>query len=64
MTFILWALPAGQTDRLYERPLTSFAITSEQADKVRAAAARDGWHGFRLVEETCKIPNFAEAIRS
>jgi hypothetical protein len=61
--FILWALPAGETDRLYERPLTSFPLTAAQADKVQAVASRDGWHGFRRVEETGDPPDFARAVR-
>jgi hypothetical protein len=61
--FILWALSVGQTDRLYERPMTSFPLTREQAAKVIAAAKRDGWHGFRLDKETGAPPDFAAAVR-
>lgn len=61
--FDVWAIPAGETDRLHERPLTSFTLTREQADKVIAAAQRDGWHGFRLVEDDGAPPDFAKAVR-
>lgn len=61
--FILWALPAGSTDRIDERPLTSFPLTAAQADKVEAVAARDGWHGFRRVEDTNALPDFVGAVR-
>lgn len=60
--FILWALPAGQTDRLHERPLTSFPITAAHANAVEMAAGRDGWHGFRRVLDTNDAPNFAGAV--
>jgi hypothetical protein len=60
---ILWALPAGKRDRLHEKPLTSFPITREQADKVQAAATRDGWHGFRRAVETDAPPDFTAGIR-
>lgn len=59
---ILWALPAGQTDRLHERPLTSFPLTPAQADKVQEAAAREGWHGFRRAIENNDLPDFAGTL--
>ena len=61
-TFILWALPAGKADRLEEKPLVSFPITAEQAEKVKAVASKDGWHGFRLVLETGGQPDFVKGI--
>ena len=61
-TFILWALPAGKADRLDEQPMTSFPLTAGQAEKVKAVAAKDGWHGFRLQVETNEAPNFAAAL--
>ena len=61
-TFILWALPAGKADQLEERPLVSFPITEAQAEKVKAAASRDGWHSFRLALETGGPPDFAKAV--
>lgn len=61
--YILWALPAGKTDRLDEKPLVSFPITTEQAEKVKAVASKDGWHGFRLALETGEIPDFGKGVR-
>ena len=63
MRYILWAIPRGSSDRLDERPMTSFPLTSAQADKVEAVAARDGWHGFRRVEDTNAAPDFVGAVR-
>lgn len=59
--YALWALPAGKFDRLDEQPLTSFALTQAQATLVQEAAAKDGWHGFRLVPETHEQPVFTFA---
>lgn len=59
--YILWALPRGETDRLHERPLTSFPLTAEQCAKVEAAASLDGWHGFRRAEDDGRAPDFAHA---
>lgn len=61
--FILWAIPAGKSDRFDEYPLTSFPLTLEQADKVEAVAAREGWHSFRRVEDTNALPDFVGAVR-
>jgi hypothetical protein len=61
--FILWALPAGSTDRLDEQPLTSFPLTREQAERVKQLAAGGGWHGFRLSEDADALPDFAAAIQ-
>lgn len=61
--YILWALPAGETDRLHERPLTSMPLTLEESERVEAAASRDGWHGFRLVVDRAELPDFAGAVK-
>ena len=60
--YILWALPAGQSDRLHERPMTSFPLTAAQADKVQEAAARGGWHGFRRAVDDNSPPDFVGAL--
>ncbi len=61
---ILWALPAGATDRIEERPLTSFLLTPEQADKVESVAARDGGHGFRRSVDDNRAPDFAACLNT
>ena len=61
-TYWLWAIPAGQVDRLHERPLTSFPLTPDQFARVRAAAERDGWHSFRTVKDDNARPDFAGAV--
>lgn len=59
----LWALPRGETDRLHERPLTSMALTAEQAERVERAASADGWHGFRRVVDDHDVPDFGAAVQ-
>ncbi len=61
--FWLWAIPAGHKSRLHEMPLTSFALTRDQADKVKSAARRDGWHSFRLAPDNNDVPDFASAVK-
>lgn len=61
--YVLWALPAGSNDPLDEYPLTSFPITSEQAEIVKKAAAKDGWHSFRLQKDDESPPDFTKAVQ-
>jgi hypothetical protein len=61
-TYILWGLPAGKSNRLDEKPLVSFPITAAQAEKVKAVASKDGWHGFRLALEDHRVPEFGKAV--
>lgn len=60
----LWAIPAGSTSRMDEKPLTSMALTPEQVNKVKAAASKDGWHSFRTVKDDNGIPDFTKGIRT
>ncbi len=61
--FFLWALPAGQTDRLHERPLTSMSLTADQLEKVKTAASKDGWHGFRSAPDSNDLPDFTAGLK-
>ncbi len=63
MKYWLWAIPKGFTDRLDEAVLTSFPLTKKQAEKVKIAASKDGWHSFRLVKDDNEIPNFAAGVK-
>ena len=60
--YILWALPAGQSDRLYEQPMTSMPLTREECNRVEVAASRDGFHGFRRAMDDGKAPDFATTL--
>ena len=37
-------------------------ITYLTVERVKAAASKDGWHGFRTTREDGSIPNFAHAV--
>ena len=58
----IWAMPAGTNDRLHEAPLCSFARTAKDAEAVKSAASKDGWHGFRMVLDTNAIPDFTSTV--
>lgn len=64
MHYWLWAIPKGETDRLYERPLTSFALTRAQVEQVSRAASAEGWHSFRTVPDDNERPDFAEVLNT
>jgi hypothetical protein len=60
--YIVWAMPKNSNDRLDEKPLTSMALTAKQVEKVKEAASKDGWHGFRVVEDSNEVPDFTKGI--
>jgi hypothetical protein len=62
--YVLWALPKGSNDRMDERPMTNMLLTLEQVEKVKQAASKDGWHGFRVQKEDFSVPDFTKGIRS
>ena len=45
---ILWGIPQGETDPLYEKVLYTKGKTMADVERVKAIAARDGWHTFRV----------------
>jgi hypothetical protein len=60
--YIVWAMPKNSNDRLDEKTLTSMALTAKQVEKVKEAASKDGWHGFRVVEDSNEVPDFTKGI--
>lgn len=59
--FILWGRPAGETDALYEKPLYTKGRSLEDVERVKAIAARDGWHTFRVQRLDLSQPFDAQA---
>lgn len=61
--YVVWGLPKGQTDRLYETLLAETPKTKADVEKVKAAAVKDGWHSFRVVIFTDgDRPDFERAL--
>jgi hypothetical protein len=52
---ILYGIPAGATERYAEVLLLTNA-TPEQIEKVKALAAKDGFHSFRVAEVDLSVP--------
>lgn len=62
---VIWALPAGKHDRLYEQIMICNRGPLSKADcaKVKAAAAKDGWHSFRVVQMDLNAkPDFSKSL--
>ena len=62
---VVWALPAGKADRLYEQIMicNRGVLTAADCAKVKAAASKDGWHSFRVVEMDLNAkPDFVKSL--
>lgn len=62
---IIYGLPCGESRDYMEDILANFPSTDNAAaniEKVKAAAAAQGWHSFRIAYYNGEPPNFAAAI--
>jgi len=62
---VIWALPSGKTDKLYEQILICNRGVLSLADcvKVKEAAGKDGWHSFRVVQmDVNEKPDFVKSL--
>lgn len=59
---VVWGLPAGESDRLYEQVLSERCRNLEGVHAIIKAARRDGWHGFRVLCNDGNPPDFIAAI--
>ena len=57
--YVLWGTPQGETDALYEQPLTE-RETRRECEQVQKVAAADGWHSFRIVP--LGAPDFGRSV--
>ena len=62
---VIWALPAGKSDRLYEQLMicNRGVIATADCAKIKAAASKDGWHSFRVVQMDLNAkPDFVKSL--
>ena len=62
---VIWALPAGKHNRLYEQIMicNRGVLTKADCAKVKAAAVKDGWHSFRVVQMDLNAkPDFGKSL--
>jgi hypothetical protein len=61
---VLWGLPKGEADRLYEVVLSTQCKTVAEVEKIKSLAKKDGWHGFRIQKLNLDIvPDFIKGIK-
>jgi hypothetical protein len=61
---VIWGLPAGETDRLHESVLSTQCKTEADIENLKARAAKDGWHSFRVTEfDPTLPPDFSSIFR-
>ena len=60
---VVYAIPAGETERYCEQIMSSHCKTLADIDRVKAAASRDGWHSFRAVSiDLTRAPDFGKSV--
>lgn len=62
---IIYGLPCGESRDYMEDILANFPATDKakaNIEKVKAAAAAQGWHSFRIAYYNGEPPNFAASI--
>lgn len=62
---LIYGLPKGETRDYMEDLLACFATGANNDSniaKVKAAAAAQGWHSFRIATYNGDAPNFAKAV--
>lgn len=63
MEQIVYGLAKGETER-YMESLLAVCKTNEQVQRVKDAAAKDGFHSFRVATYNGEAPNFAKAVNA
>jgi hypothetical protein len=66
--YILWAVPKGETDQLHAKPIYTQGRSPQDVERVKALAAKEGWHSFRVqvldLAKPFDAPKaFAKAVR-
>ena len=60
---LIYGLECGETRDYMENLLSTNCKSAEDIEKVKAAAAAQGWHSFRIAYYNGEAPNFAKAVR-
>jgi hypothetical protein len=62
--YVLYGIPKGETESYMEVILLSDASDSVRVEKVKAIAAKDGFHSFRVAKIDMTVrPDFTKAVR-
>jgi hypothetical protein len=62
--YVLWGLPKDSNDTLDQQILATRLPNPKAAEKIKAIAAKDGWHSFRIQKlDLSTPPDFTKAVR-
>jgi hypothetical protein len=62
--YVLWGLPKGSNDALDQQILATRLPNPKAAEKIKAIAAKDGWHSFRIQKlDLSTPPDFTKVVR-
>jgi len=59
---LIYGLVKGETREYMEELLATNAKNPADVEKVKAAAAAQGWHSFRVATYNGEAPDFAKAV--
>jgi hypothetical protein len=59
---LIYGLERGETRDYMESLLSTNCKNPADIEKVKAAAAAQGWHSFRIATYNGEAPNFAKAV--
>ncbi|MGH8744724.1 MAG: hypothetical protein ACREUY_10650 [Burkholderiales bacterium] len=63
-TIVVWGLPKGSEERWQEVLLAETCRNQADVEKVKRAAAADGWHSFRVAQVDLTAPvDFRTTVR-
>ena len=60
--YLLYGIPAGETERYAEALLATRLASPAAAEKIKALAAKDGFHSFRVAKFDGSPPDFTKVI--
>jgi hypothetical protein len=59
---LVYGLAQGETERYTEQLLATMCRDDSDVAAVKAAAAKDGWHSFRVTTWNGQAPDFAGTL--
>lgn len=59
---LVYGIPAGETERYTEDLLATTCKTADDVARVKAAAAKDGFHSFRIAYYNGEPPDFSNVL--
>ena len=61
---LVYGIAKGETERYMEQLLSARCKTPAEIERVKQAAAKDGFHSFRVAISDGSAPDFTKAVQS